>query len=166
MRKGLLVSIAVACVGSATAAADPPPSLAVPAGEHLLFKARARGVQIYVCADPNSGGAPEWTLKAPEAQLSDDKGKPIGKHYVGPTWEADDGSKVVGEVVAKVPEPGTIPWLLLRGKASGKGRFAAVTSIQRLDTTGGAAPAGGCDRGKLGAETRVPYGASYAFFGK
>jgi hypothetical protein len=144
-----------------------PPSLAVPAGEHLLVKARAKGVQIYTCAANAKNAAQlEWTLKAPEAQLIDDKGKPLGKHYAGPTWEANDGSKVVGEVVAKVAQAGTIPWVLLRGKAQGSGVLGAVTSVQRLDTVGGAAPASGCDEAHRGAEVRVPYSASYVFFGK
>jgi hypothetical protein len=144
-----------------------PPSLAVPAGEHLLVRARARGVQIYICAaNPKNATQLEWTLKAPEAQLVDDKGKPLGKHYAGPTWEANDGSKVMGEVVAKVAQAATIPWVLLRGKAQGSGVFGGVTTIQRLDTDGGAAPAGGCDEAHRGAEQRVPYSASYLFFGK
>jgi hypothetical protein len=144
-----------------------PSSLAVQPGEHLVLKARARGVQIYACA-ANAQSAPPfaWTLKGPEAQLFDDRDKPLGKHYAGPTWEASDGSKVLGEVVAKAPQPNTIPWLLLRAKVSTPGLFAKVTSIQRLDTVGGAAPASGCDEAHLGAEKRVPYSASYAFFAK
>jgi hypothetical protein len=165
-----LTAFLVCSVAAVVFADEPhavPAALAVPAGEHLILKARARGVQIYTCADtPTSGPPVAWTLKAPDAQLFDDKDKPLGKHYAGPTWEANDGSKVVGEVVAKAPQPGTIPWLLLRGKAQGKGILAGVTSIQRLDTVGGAAPTSGCDATHRGAEQRVPYSASYVFFGK
>jgi hypothetical protein len=32
-------------------------------------------------------------------------GRILAKHYAGPTWEASDGSKVVGEVAAKSPAP-------------------------------------------------------------
>lgn len=144
-----------------------PPALAVPAGEHLVLTARARGAQIYTCApDPKDATQLVWTLKAPEAQLVDEHNRPLGKHYAGPTWEANDGSKIVGEVVARAAQPGTIPWLLLRAKAQGNGVLAGVTSIQRLDTAGGAAPASGCDAAHRGAELRVPYSASYHFFSK
>ena len=62
-------------------------------------------------------------------------------YYAGPTWEASDGSKVVGVVKAKVdaPDPRSIPWLLLETHGTGKaGMFAKVTSIQRVATVGGA----------------------------
>jgi hypothetical protein len=162
-----VLSLTVAVVALADEARVVPAALAVPSGEHQLLKAKAKGVQIYTCAaNPKNATLLEWILKAPEAQLIDDKGKPLGKHYAGPTWEATDGSKVVGEVVAKVAQPGTIPWLLLRGKATGSGLLGAVTSVLRLDTDGGAAPANGCDEAHRGAEQRVPYSASYVFFGK
>ena len=109
----------------------------------------------------------EWVFKAPEADLFDGDGKKIGKHYAGPTWESNDGSKVIGEVVAKNngPDADAIPWLLLSAKsASGKGVFGRILSIQRLSTVGGKAPAQGCDRAQSGKEARVPYKARYTFF--
>jgi hypothetical protein len=39
----------------------------------------------------------EWVFKAPEARLIDLTDKNIGKHYTGPTWESNDGSKVIEE---------------------------------------------------------------------
>jgi hypothetical protein len=39
-----------------------------------------------------------------------------------------------------------------------------VTSIQRLNTKGGKAPASGCDAAHTDQELRVPYSADYAFF--
>ena len=37
----------------------------------------------------------------------------------GPTWNLNDGSAVIGEVIAKAdaPEPNAIQWLLLRAKS-------------------------------------------------
>lgn len=60
----------------------------------------------------------EWVFKAPEAELFNSAGKRIGRHYSGPTWEANDGSKVIGEVKARDngPDPNAIPWLLLSAK--------------------------------------------------
>ena len=94
-----------------------PQNLRVPDGQSLLLRAAARGAQIYACrvkaADP---AAFEWALKAPEAELFDQSGARIGRHYAGPTWESADGSRVVGEVMQRsavqVPLPkGTLKTL-------------------------------------------------------
>ena len=59
---------------------------------------------------------------------------------------------------------GSIPWLLLSAKANqGPGLFSSVKSIQRLNTTGGAAPAT-ASQAQAGQEARIPYTATYAFF--
>jgi hypothetical protein len=143
--------------------ADAPPPAAVaqlqpPAGSVVLLRANAQGFQVYSCAAKPAGGF-GWVLKAPDAILSDQAGWPLAKHYAGPTWQAEDGSKVVGEVMARAelpaapathrpgapgaaetsqPAPRSIPWLLLKAKShEGAGLFADVTYIQRLDTVGG-----------------------------
>ena len=97
----------------------------------------------------------------------DEDGKKIAKHYAGPTWEANDGSKVVGEVLKKLDakKPGAVPWLLLQAKThEGTGTFARVTYIQRVDTEGGVAPAAGCDQAHVNTEARVDYRANYYFY--
>ncbi len=43
------------------------------------------------------------------------------------------------------------------------GKMSGVTFIQRLETTGGLAPATGCDATTVGAGARVPYTAAYYF---
>lgn len=146
-----------------------PEALAAPGDQVVLMKAGARGAQIYVCkARVDAAATFEWSLKAPDAELTDDKGSTIGKHYAGPTWEAADGSKVVGEKKAQAdaPEAGAIPWLLLTAKSSeGAGAMAGVKTIQRVDTHGGKTPTEGCDAARAGAEARVPYTATYYFHG-
>jgi hypothetical protein len=143
-----------------------PANLAAPAGETLLRTLSADGVQIYECrAKPDGKSAPEWAFVAPDANLVDANGVLVGHHYGGPTWEAGDGSKVVGTVKAKVdsPEAGAIPWLLLETHSTGKpGLFAKVTTIQRLATKGGAMPAAGCDATTIGKQVKVPYKARYS----
>ena len=140
----LLSTMVAAHAVAATGTEEIPDGLRPPEGQVLALAARAAGVQIYECKaakeDPSQFS---WTLKAPEADLKDLSGKPVGKHYAGPTWEASDGSKVVGEVVAKrdAPEAAAIPWLLLRAKStSGNGIFSVIASIQRLQTSGGSPP--------------------------
>ena len=126
---------------------------------------RGIGSQVYTCeASPSGFG---WHLKAPEATLLDGAGAEFGRHFAGPTWQARDGSTVVGEVVVSdpAPQPGSIPWLLLRAKShSGSGAFASVGYIARIRTEGGVAPAAGCDAAHTGAERHVAYSASYVFF--
>ncbi len=65
----------------------------MPAPAKLALKANAVGVQIYVCGPGKEPKHLEWTLKAPEATLADDAGKPIGKHYAGPTWKHKTAAK-------------------------------------------------------------------------
>lgn len=145
-----------------------PTSLTPPADQVLAFELQATGVQIYEWRATKADAARfEWSLKAPQADLFDAAGQRVGTHYSGPTWEALDGSKVVGEVKARdtSQSAGSIPWLLLTAKAnSGEGRFAHVKSIQRLDTSGGEAPAEGPGKAQPGQEVRVPYRATYAFY--
>jgi FtsP/CotA-like multicopper oxidase with cupredoxin domain len=148
---------------------DIPPSLRVTTNAVVALKAHASGVQIYRCRAAKDDAARfEWTFKEPEADLSDPAGNRIGKHYAGPTWEAKDGSKVTGEVVAqaKSPDSNSVAWLLLRAKAtSGNGVFAGVRFVQRLHTVGGNAPSDGCDQASAEKEVRVPYSADYWFYG-
>ena len=145
-----------------------PASLAVPSSQVLSLRARAVGVQIYECGmrrdDPRRA---EWIFKAPEAELFSRIGEKIGKHYGGPTWESNDGSKVVGEVKAQVagPDSGAIPWLLLNAKStSGTGVFSQTKSIQRVYTVGGKAPTEPCSQAQAGKVTRVGYKAMYYFY--
>ncbi len=153
---------------SAVKTDDIPAPLRVSTDLVLTLRAHAAGVQIYQCR-PEKGDAArvEWLLKEPEADLFDHAGKKIGKHYAGPTWEAMDGSKVTGEVVARAnsPDPNAVAWLLLSVKStSGSGVFGHVRFIQRLGTAGGNAPSEGCNQASAGGEVRVPYSAEYWFY--
>jgi hypothetical protein len=126
-----------------------------------------KGVQIYACTASDKAYA--WKLSGPEASLSDKSGKVIGKHFAGPTWQAADGSTVVGELLVSSPAPqaGSIPWLVLRAKSnSGHGLFENVAFITRTETEGGVAPASGCDASHSAAQVRVPYSAIYTLFRK
>ncbi len=155
-------------VGAQSGSTTVPESLKVPDGNVFLFTTFATGTQIYVCAaQADNPDAFAWTFKAPDAELWNESGEQVGTHYAGPTWEGNDGSRVVGEVVARAdaPAPGAIPWLLLKAKSNaGRGIFSTITYIQRLQTVGGVAPVDGCDRSTAGVEHAVPYTAVYAFF--
>jgi hypothetical protein len=128
-------------------------------------EAFGKGVQIYTCKAAN--GSYVWTFKAPEATLSDARGRVIGKHFAGPSWQAEDGSLVVGEPISVSPSPdaGAVAWIVMRAKShTGQGVMASVQYIVRTRTRGGVAPATGCDAAHAGTETRVRYSAVYLFF--
>lgn len=148
--------------------ANVPDNLKAPTTQTLAVVAQAVGAQIYECSTSKTDPARfEWVFKAPDAELFDDTGRKIGKHYAGPTWESDDGSKVIGEVKAHDdgPDGNAIPWLLLSAKSvEGNGIFGRTRSVQRLQTVGGKAPLDGCDRAALGKIARVAYRATYNFY--
>ncbi len=149
---------------SQTSPAIPDPTL--PPGAPVLLTALGTGAQIYTCT-----AADTWILQAPQANLADPAtGKPLGTHTAGPTWTWTDGSSLHGVVVAKLPspDPGSIPWLLLAAQpptGQTHGALAHVTWIRRSETVGGAAPTAPCDDAHRGATARIPYHATYTFFG-
>jgi len=146
-------------------AQEVPQQLRPPANEQLLLRVHAKGDQIYICKSEAAQFA--WTLKAPDAQLFDQEGKPFGKHFAGPSWQANDSSRVTGKAVASVPSPDadSIPWLLVNIVGhEGSGVLSRATTIQRLNTKGGKAPASGCDSSHSGEEVRASYSADYLFY--
>jgi hypothetical protein len=162
-----LVLTTTAAHAQSTPRPEVPDAIKAPAGEQVVFVAHAAGSQIYTCGKAEDG-KPQWTLKAPEAQLRDAKGALIGHHAAGPSWKHIDGSSVAGKIVAKAPSPdaSAIPWLLISVVShDSKGVFERVTSIQRVHTKGGhAPPPARCDPSKPSAETWIPYTADYYFF--
>jgi Protein of unknown function (DUF3455) len=161
-RRSLLavVAFAAAVALSPTAAQAAPSPIKVPAGNEQFLSGHANGVQIYAC------GATGWTFVAPRANLYDHRGRLIATHFAGPTWQATDGSKVVGKLVTPAPSDGTaIPWLLLSAASTTPGTFAETTFIQRVNTTGGLAPAATtCTATTIGTQREVPYTADYRFW--
>jgi hypothetical protein len=158
--------LAAACAG--TGRLDVPATLEPGPNEALYMIASARGVQIYECRARTGGATGEhWAFVAPEAELIDARGRSIGRHGAGPYWQANDGSRVAGTLKSRADAPvaGAIPWLLLAATPAGaEGRFGKVSSIQRVNTAGGLAPASGCDRDAIGTPIRIPYTADYYFF--
>jgi len=162
------LAVAVPLTGVATAgppAPEVPDGIAVEEGNKPFLVGHAGGVQIYRC----NGAA--WALFAPRANLYGDSGQLIATHSAGPSWQAKDGSKVVGRRI-KDPvtvDPTAIPWLLLEPTSVTPGadgnRLVGTTFIQRINTTGGLAPAAStCNPDTAGAETEVPYTADYVFW--
>jgi hypothetical protein len=144
--------------------ADP---LKIGDGFELLLKLKAEGVQIYECKPKKDNPKEyEWVLTAADAKLFDEAGKEVGKHFAGPSWQTDGGKVVAARPPeASVAKPGAVPWLKLKVASSeGKGLLAEAKYIRRVDTVGGLAPKN-CDASYAGTELRVPYKATYLFYG-
>ena len=162
-----IVLLLVAGLATAAVAKDGPdlPSplcdrVQVPEGNKVAFHVYADGVQIYTW---NGAG---WVFVEPAATLfanAEFDGK-VGTHYRGPTWESNSGSTAVGaRLFGCTPDPTAIPWLLLQAVSNGgHGIFSSVTYIQRVNTTGGVAPA--VPGSSVGETVQIPYTAEYYFY--
>jgi hypothetical protein len=171
VRRALAVGVVAAAAtlsmtqGANAKPADPevPTALEPPAGDTVFLVGHAKGVQIYKCDGTT------WQFVEPRAELVDDNGKPIITHFAGPTWQATDGSKVVGTRVAGVNvDPKAIDWLLLSAKravGSPDGLLANTTFIQRVETKNGTAPpAAACKAATVNKIHEVPYKSDYYFW--
>jgi Protein of unknown function (DUF3455) len=165
----------------------PPPvpaNIEVPAGNEAFLVGHAVGTQNYVCLPSGSGFA--WTLFTPQANLFNDRERQIQTHFFSPnsfeggtvraTWQdSRDTSTVWGRAIASSLDPdfvaqNAIPWLLVEVVGAEEGpkggdELIGTTFIQRLNTTGGAAPSTGCGLSTdIGKRAYVPYTADYFFF--
>ncbi|GLI03931.1 DUF3455 domain-containing protein [Phytohabitans aurantiacus] len=158
---GLVAAAPVSAHSPGASTSPVPANLVPPAGNAPFATFGATGVQVYTC----TAGA--WTFTEPAAILTGKaKGFPgpqTATHFRGPSWQSTrDGSLVEAKSVASSPVSGAIPQLLLQAtRTRGDGVFGAVTYIQRLDTSGGVAPASACVDGQTSG---VPYRAVYRFF--
>ena len=158
----LLLHTASALLATTIAISTPSRALDSPQapGEILVATLHAEGAQIYHCK-PDWEGKLVWQLREPVATLLLN-GETVGRHYAGPSWEMLDGSVVSAKVTARTPGATQydIPLLLLEVTTSrGQGLLSGVTTIHRLNTTGGMAQGSCVAAGRLKS---VPYSADYA----
>ena len=187
----LAVAFTVSLQQPTRAADGPPPPLPaaiqVPAGNKLFLVGHAVGTQNYVCLPLGDGV--KFTLFTPQATLfSDGKQEQVTTHYFSPnpaqdnairaTWQhSRDTSTVWAEVQDNHSStdpafvaPGAIPWLLLtvvgfKDGPTGGDLLSGTKFIQRLNTSGGVAPATGCSSPTdVGNKAFVPYTADYYFY--
>jgi hypothetical protein len=161
---GLLALTTAAAIVYGNAAMAQVPAAIAASGATAVATYHAEGAQIYECK-AGSDGKLAWAFREPIATLLLD-GKTVGRHYAGPTWESVDGSAVTGKAAGSAPgkTANDIPWLKLDVVAHrGSGTLADVTTVQRINTQGGAAQ-GSCDQS--GAFRSVPYSADYVFLRK
>jgi hypothetical protein len=159
----LIVAVIAAAAFAGAAAAQVPDAIAAP-GENTVVTLHAEGAQVYECK-PGSDGKLAWAFREPIATLLLD-GKTVGRHYAGPTWEHTDGSAVLAKVAGNAPgkTAADIPWLKLTvTEHKGNGTLTGVTTVQRINTHGGASP-GACTT--AGSFQSIPYTADYVFLRK
>jgi hypothetical protein len=148
---------------ASTAFAQIPAAVAAP-GQAIVTTVHGVGAQIYECRT-DAAGKRTWQFREPVATLLLN-GETVGRHYAGPTWAFDDGSAITGKTVASAPGAAQhdIPWLRLDVITHhGDGELSAVTTVQRINTKGGAI-SGVCHLD--GEFLSVPYAADYVFLRK
>lgn len=158
-----------------------------PAENEAFLEGHAVGTQNYICLPADAGF--KFVLFTPEATLFDDNNHQVITHFFSPnptengkvraTWQdSKDSSIVWGGTAIASTDPNfvakdAIAWLKLptagveNGPKPSDNTLTATTFIQRLNTSGGVAPATGCaDLNDLGNEAFVPYTADYFFYAK
>ena len=145
--------------GKDNRAPEVPDDIAVTGNYRVHFHGFAVGVQIY------TWDGVSWGRAVPSATLFDDDGNIVATHFAGPRWKSNSGSIVLGAVVQPTVTVDTnaIPWVKLEALTTeGPGIFADTKFIQRVNTTGGKAPA--ADGTFIGQVAGVPYTADYFFY--
>lgn len=157
----VVASILGAC---ATAPAGPASSSIDPPQAERVMTLVASGVQTYSFefdARQHLG----WVFRSPQATLFDARGHAAVWHAAGPSWGAEDGSRIVGRVLTQRPSEtlASIPQLLLETHStSGIGALSVVRYVQRVHTVGGMMPTAPCStEHELGSS---PYLADYVFY--
>ena len=133
-------------------------------GAQLFLTTTAAGVQIYAC-EYGADHTLDWVFKRPRATLYDAHGSEVIEHSAGPSWQARDGSRIEGKVVAQKPSdtPDSVPQLLLEAHSTGSpGILAPVRYVQRVRTVGGVKPAAPCTVEHESGSS--PYIATYVFY--
>jgi hypothetical protein len=165
---GLLAAAASARPAPQTAPGDPLDPRTYAPDSRLFLVVHAIGVQKYTCQASGT-----WLFTDPEATLYKTTGvsKPIGTHFLNfatgrPVWQFKDGSSVEAARKASASGgSGNIAWLLLQQAATTAGsdgdRLSSTTWVQRLNTSGGVAPAGTCTPGD---NVAVAYTTDYVFW--
>lgn len=192
---GLMFSLPqLAQAQSVTPPTVPDNKLQVEPGNEAFLLGHGVGTQNYICKP--SGTGVRFVLFTPEATLfKDNDDRQIITHFFSPnpsepntdatviadgmirvTWQARDSSTVW----ARVHQPdgmltvdkNAVAWLLLdvvgtQDGPTGGHTLSDTTFIQRVNTTGGLAPAVGCTSlTDVGNQAFVPYTAEYFFYKK
>ncbi|KAG0192571.1 hypothetical protein DFQ28_008693 [Apophysomyces sp. BC1034] len=143
-----------------------PASLQARAVEVLQEVFRVHGNETYVCQ--RNGNQLSWHPTGTLATLVDESRHSAGVISAGGYFIATDGSYVVVRLLAQeIINASALPWQRLTTVQSSAepgeiGRFTNVTSIQRVQTSGGLPPNPVCTVERTALY--VPYSATYLFY--
>ena len=169
---------------------DVPADLVVPEGNEPFLVGQAIGTQNYICMPAATVTGVAWKFLGPQATLflptHGGHTQQITTHFLSAnpeesgtaraTWQHSFDSSRVWAFADRVytnadyVAPGAIPWLRLvkAGKEfgpDGGSILAQTTFIQRVNTSGGVAPATGCTQvSQIGVMVLVPYTTDYYFY--
>jgi hypothetical protein len=170
MPRLVAAGVALALALPAAAAVAPPgtaPNIAASPLEEPAFMLSADGVQVFECRLRGGGPNPyAWSFIAPDATLYEGS-RSVARMATPGLWESlsDVSSVTAVPRASQDGGSGNLPWLLMRAAPlADTGVFAGVTSIQRVNTNGGVAPASGCNSDTAGTEARVAFTADYYFY--
>lgn len=168
---------------------DVPGNLVVPEDNEPFLVGQATGTQNYICMPAATGVA--WKFLGPQATLflpvhGGHQQQQISTHFLSAnpdesgvaraTWQHSFDSSRVWAFADRISTdadyvaPGAIPWLRLVKAGNelgpdGGSILAQTTFIQRINTSGGAAPATGCAQAAdIGVMVLVPYTTDYYFY--
>lgn len=161
-RKAALFISAMAAMAACSAALAES-SIEPPQAEQVMATT-ASGVQVYSC-EYDADHHLAWVFKSPLATLYDTSGQAVIKHAAGPSWQAEDGSRIVGHVIAQAPSntPESIAQLLLETHSTGgSGTLSSIRFVRRINTVGGLMPASACTAEHQAGSS--PYLANYVFY--
>jgi hypothetical protein len=181
---GFMVSVPRSAAADRVAPPPVPANLQVPAGNKAFLQGDAVGTQNYICLPSGTGFA--WILFGPQATLFSDQHEQVITHFLSPnpveagtprpTWRHSRNTSTVWAMpIASSADPvfvapDAIPWLLLqvvgaKDGPTGGHKLTPTKFIQRLNTSGGVAPATGCTSSTdVGKRAFVPYSADYIFY--
>ncbi|MEM5388498.1 DUF3455 domain-containing protein [Paraburkholderia phymatum] len=161
--RGTPIAIGAGLIWAVTGACARAESIDLPDARAFL-SATASGVQIYAC-EYGSDHTLGWVFRQPHATLYDANGAAVIEHSAGPSWQARDGSRIEGHVIAQKPSdmPDSVPQLLLQTRSTGaQGSLASTRYVQRVKTVGGVKPTGPCTAEHQPGSS--PYIATYLFY--
>ena len=166
-----------------------PDKIQVPAGSKAFLVGHGVGTQNYICLPSGSGF--KFVLFTPQATLFGDNDKQVITHYFSPnpiedgtiraTWQDSHDTSTVWAFATPATtatnstdpdfvKPDAVAWLKLTVVGSqsgpiGSNELGPTTFIQRVNTSGGLAPAEDCVSSMdVGKQAFVPYTADYFFY--
>ncbi len=150
---------------------EPTPSVPVHVAEirvadslQQVLQLNAKGVQVFRC-ERIGNASYEWRFQRPQAKLFDARGKLAATHGAHFSFKHIDGSRLAARIIAYENEPNATDLrpVLMAATASGKGTFAQVTRVRRVDTNGGLPPAS-CKPTEANRLLSVPFSADFIFY--